>query len=152
MKIIPAMWLLFLLTPLAGCMNSLTGDSYSREEARAVHQVEYATIISMRPVVIEGTKTPIGPAIGGVLGGIGGSSVGGGKGQAAATVVGAAVGAAAGAAAEEAMTRRQGDEYTLQRENGQVISVVQERSPHMQLHVGDRVRILRSNGTVRISN
>ena len=136
---------------LSGCMSSLTGDSYSREDARAIQQVEYATVEGVQPVVIEGTKTPVGAVIGGVMGGLAGQAVGAGLGKTAATVAGAAAGAMAGAGAEEAYTRRQGDEITLRLENGKVISLVQERSPNIQFKVGDRVRILRRNGVIRVA-
>ena len=52
---------------LGGCASSLTGDSYSRDEARAVQTVRMGTIESLRPVKIEGTKTPIGGGAGAVL-------------------------------------------------------------------------------------
>jgi len=142
---------LLVMVSLSGCLSSLSGDTYSRDEARAVHQVEYATIEGLRPVVIEGTKTPIGVILGGAMGGLGGSAVGRGRGQAAATVLGAAVGAAAGAAAEEMGTRKQGDEITLRREDGSVISLVQERSPRITFKIGDRVRMLHSNGIIRVT-
>lgn len=47
---------------LTGCQSSLTGDSYSRDEARRVQTIRMGTIESLRPVKIEGTKTPIGTA------------------------------------------------------------------------------------------
>lgn len=139
------------LLTLSGCMSSLTGDSYSREDARAIQQVEYATVEGVRAVIIEGTKTPVGAVLGGVMGGLGGRAVGGGLGKTAATVAGAAVGAIAGAGMEEAYTRKQGDEITLRRKNGQLISLVQERSPNIRFKVGDRVRILRHNGVIRVA-
>ena len=40
---------------LGGCQSSLTGDTYSRDEARAVQTVRMGTIESLRPVKIEGT-------------------------------------------------------------------------------------------------
>ena len=52
--------LLSVTTGLAGCASNLSGDSYSRSEARRAQQVEYGEIISLRPVQIEGTKTPVG--------------------------------------------------------------------------------------------
>jgi len=53
-----------LTLALGGCASSLTGDTYSRDEARAVQTVRYGTIESLRPVKIEGTKTPIGTGAG----------------------------------------------------------------------------------------
>ncbi|MCG3030162.1 hypothetical protein L7Q76_21510 [Pseudomonas aeruginosa] len=49
---------------LGGCQSSLTGDTYSREEARTVQTVRMGTIQALRPVKIEGTKTPIGSIAG----------------------------------------------------------------------------------------
>ena len=74
---------------LGGCASSLTGDTYSRSEARTVQLVRMGTIESLRPVRIEGTKTPIGSGAGAVVGGIAGSGVGGGRGSAVAAVIGA---------------------------------------------------------------
>lgn len=65
---------------LGGCQSSLTGDTYSREEARTVQTVRMGTIQALRPVKIEGTKTPIGSIAGAGVGGVAGSAVGGGKG------------------------------------------------------------------------
>ncbi|RML87544.1 putative Lipoprotein SlyB, partial [Pseudomonas syringae pv. maculicola] len=46
------------------------------------------TIESLRPVKIEGTKTPIGGVAGAVVGGVGGSAIGGGRGSVVAAVIG----------------------------------------------------------------
>jgi len=92
--------LLSVTTGLAGCASNLSGDSYSRSEARRAQQVEYGEIISLRPVQIEGTKTPVGAGAGAVVGGIGGSTLGGGKGSAIMAVIGAVAGGMAGAAVE----------------------------------------------------
>jgi len=49
---------------LGGCASNLSGDSYSRDEARRVQTVRMGTIESLRPVKIGGTKTPIGRGAG----------------------------------------------------------------------------------------
>lgn len=95
------------LLVLGGCQSRLTGDTYSRDEARAVQTVRMGTIESLRPVQIEGTKTPIGAGAGAVVGGIGGSTLGGGRGSTVLAVVGAVAGGLLGAAAEEGLTRTQ---------------------------------------------
>ena len=66
---------------LSGCMSNLSGDSYSRDEARRVQTVRMGTIDSLRPVKIEGSKTPIGAGAGAVVGGVAGSAIGGGRGD-----------------------------------------------------------------------
>jgi outer membrane lipoprotein SlyB len=143
----------FLVLALAatGCQSTLTGESYSRSEARKVQTVQYGTVEYLRPVQIEGTKTPVGAGAGAAVGGIAGSSVGSGKGAAVASVVGAVAGGVAGAAAEEQVTKRQGVEITVRLNSGQTIAVVQEVAPGVSFRVGDRVRVLTVNGTTRIA-
>lgn len=136
---------------LTGCASNLSGSSYSRADARAVQNVRMGTIESLRPVQIEGTKTPIGAGAGAVIGGIGGSSVGGGRGSAVAAVIGAVAGGMLGAAAEEGLTRTQGVEITVREDDGSLRAYVQEVQPNEIFRVGDRVRILTVNGTSRVA-
>lgn len=137
---------------LSGCASSLSGESYSRSEARTVQQVEYGVVEYLRPVKIEGTKTPIGSGAGAVAGGIAGSSVGGGKGSYVMAVIGAVAGGMAGAAIEEGVTRTQGVEITVKTDSGQSIAIVQALSPNEQFSVGDRVRVIHSGQTARVSH
>ena len=137
---------------LGGCASSLTGDSYSRDEARRVQTVRMGTIESLRPVKIEGTKTPIGAGAGAVVGGIGGSGLGGGRGSAVLAVVGAVAGGLLGAAAEEGLTRTQGVEITVREDDGTMRAYVQEVEPNQVFRVGERVRIMTVNGTSRVTH
>ena len=137
---------------LGGCQSSLTGDTYSRDEARAVQTVRMGTIESLRPVKIEGTKTPIGAGVGAVVGGIGGSGLGGGRGSAVLAVVGAVAGGLLGAAAEEGLTRTQGVEITVREDDGTMRAYVQEVEPNQVFRVGERVRIMTVNGTSRVTH
>ena len=82
-KLLTAAFVALSLT-LGGCVSNLSGDRYSRDEARKVQTVRLGTIEMLRPVKIEGTKTPIGAGAGAVVGGIGGSTIGGGRGAAVA--------------------------------------------------------------------
>jgi outer membrane lipoprotein SlyB len=143
--------LLALLVLAAGCQSTLTGESYSRAEARKQQQIQYGTVEHIRPVVIEGTKTPIGAGAGAAVGGIAGSSVGSGKGAAVASVLGAVAGGVAGAAVEEQATKRQGVEITVRLDDNRLIAVVQQVNPAVSFQVGDRVRVLTLNGTTRIA-
>jgi len=140
-----------LLLMLAGCMSTLTGDSYSRDEARRPQTVQFGMVEYVRPVVIEGTKTGIGAATGAAVGGIGGSTIGGGKGAAVATVLGAVAGGVAGGMVEEGATKKQGLEITVRLDSGQIVAIVQQASPTTTFHVGDRVRVLTLNGETRVA-
>src|SRR6185369_7317117 len=135
---------------LTGCASSLGGDTYSRTEARRVMNVRYAVVDAVRPVKLEGTKTPVGPVAGAAVGGIAGSSVGAGKGSAVAAVIGVVAGGLAGAAIEEGATRKPGVEVTLRMENGSLIAVVQEDDGE-NFQVGERVRVLEDGGTTRVA-
>jgi outer membrane lipoprotein SlyB len=142
--------LVIIAISFTGCASSRSGQVYSRDEARQAQEVEYGIVESVRQVLIEGTKTPIGTAAGGVAGGVLGSTVGGGSGQTIATVAGALVGAAVGAMAEEGITRKQGLEIVVRKNNGRTIVVVQEAD--VIIYAGDNVRIITApNGTTRIS-
>jgi len=135
---------------IAGCASSRSGQVYSRDEARQVQTLENGTVESVKEVMIEGTKTPIGTVAGGVAGGVVGNTVGSGSGRAIATVAGALVGAVAGTMAEEGITRKQGLEIIVRKDSGQTIVVVQEAD--MPIAVGERVRIITAaDGTTRVS-
>lgn len=136
---------------VTGCASGLGGGTYSRGETRRTMVVQYGTVEAVRPVQLEGTKTPIGPGAGAVVGGIAGSGVGGGRGQGIATVLGAVAGGLAGAAVEEGSTRKPGIEVTVRLENGQVLAVVQEDDGAI-FRPGERVRVLRDSGTTRVTH
>jgi outer membrane lipoprotein SlyB len=136
---------------LGGCQSSLTGDSYSRDEARRVQTVRMGTIESLRPVKIEGTKTPIGGG-GAIVGGVAGSAVGGGRGSIVAAVIGAVAGGLAGSAAEEGLTRTQGVEITVREDDGSMRAYVQQVQQNEIFRVGERVRIMTVDGTSRVTH
>lgn len=143
---------LLLSLAVTGCASSLRGDTYSRNEARQVQQVQFGTIEALRPVRIEGTKTPIGPAAGAVVGGIAGSKIGSGRGSQISAVLGAVAGGMLGGAAEEVVTRSDGAEITVRLEqSGRIIAVVQGVGPNEVFMVGDRVRVLTVNGRTRVA-
>ena len=121
---------------LGGCTSNLTGDSYSRDEARTVQTVRMGTIESLRPVKIEGTKTPIG----------------GGRGSIVAAVIGAVAGGLLGSATEEGLTRTQGVEITVREDDGSMSAYVQQVQENEIFRVGERVRIMSVNGTSRVTH
>jgi outer membrane lipoprotein SlyB len=134
---------------LAGCATSKSGDVYSREEALREQAVRLATVESVRPVTIQGTRSGIGAAAGGVVGGVTGTGVGHGKGSTIAGVLGALGGGIAGQAIEEGTTRRGGVEVTVRLQNGELRAIVQEETD--KFVPGQRVRLLTSGGVTRVS-
>lgn len=135
---------------LAACATSNSGGVYSRDEARKVQTIKTGVVESVRPVKLEGTKSPVGTIAGGAIGGIAGSAVGSGKGSAIAAVIGAVAGGLAGSAAEEMATRKDALEITVKVDGGSLIAIVQEADE--QFKAGDRVRIVESGGISRVSH
>ena len=143
--------LAFLSLVLGGCTSNLTGDSYSRDEARSGENVWLGRVGCFRAVRIGGRESVVGSIAGAAVGGIGGSSVGGGKGSYVMAVIGAVAGGLLGAAAEEGLTRTQGVEITVREDDGSLRAYVQEVEPNQVFQVGQRVRILTVNGTSRVT-
>lgn len=142
--------LLGMVIAIGGCASSKSGDTYSRNEARRVQNVQEGTVESTRPIKIEGTKTTIGSGAGTIVGAIAGSSAGQGKGSAVGAVLGAVGGGVAGAAVEEGLTREDGVEITIKLESGRLISVVQTGKEQFQ--PGDKVRVLEVGGQNRVTH
>ena len=141
--------LLLAIAALAGCASGLSGSTYTRDQVREVVDVRMATVESVREVLIEGTKSPIGTTAGAIVGGIGGSNVGGGKGSTVGAVLGSVAGGVAGAAIEEGATRQKATEITVKFDDGRMIAVTQAGDEAFQ--PGDRVRVLTGSGVTRIS-
>lgn len=136
-------------TILVGCATSKSGDVYTRDEALREQNVRLATVESVRPVTIQGTRSGIGAAAGGVTGGVAGSTVGHGKGSSIAGVLGAVGGGVAGQAIEEGATRKPGVEITVRLQNGELRAIVQEETD--KFVAGQKVRLLTLNGVTRVS-
>ena len=150
MKTIIAIATLPLL--LISCaQQSLTGDTYSRNEAGQAQSVQQGRITSIRYVKIEGGTTA-GTILGGVAGGVLGNQIGGGRGNTLATVGGAGLGAVAGSHAQQSMGSRQGLEIQVRIDGGGSLSVTQEANPRESFSVGDRVRVLGNGSRARITH
>ena len=154
MKKSPAIVTVTLLTAalavLGGCASRTGGKDYSRDQTRAVQEVQMGVVDSVREVNIEGTKTPIGAGAGAIVGGVAGSTVGGGRGSIVGATLGAVLGGLGGAATEEAVTRQKGVEITVKLDSGRMIAVTQAADE--EFRAGDRVRILSGGGVTRVSH
>lgn len=130
----------------------MTGDVYQKRDIRQAQSVNTGKITSIRRVKIEGDHGA-GTLVGAVGGGLLGSQLG--KGSAAHTagaVGGALVGGAVGSHVEQSMGTRNGLEITVRLDQGGSISVVQEANPRELFYVGDRVRVLSSGGSTRVTH
>jgi len=112
--------------------------------------VQDATVLSVRPVVVEGNQSGIGAAAGGIAGGVAGSTVGGHREHAVVGVLGAVAGAVVGNAVERMGTREQAVEVLVQLRNGERRAIVQAQG-NEALAPGDAVIIVTTGGKVRVS-
>lgn len=134
---------------MAACATS-SPDVVQRGDAQRMSVVEDATVLSIRPVVVDGSQSGIGGVSGGVVGGIAGSSVGGHREGAIVGVLGAVAGAVIGNAIERNATREEAVEILVQLRNGQRRAIVQAVGSE-RLMVGDPVVIVTTGSKVRVT-
>lgn len=133
---------------LSACATS-SPDVVSRNEAQRLSQVQDATVLSVRPVVIDGSQSGAGAVTGGVVGGVAGASVGGHREAVAVGVLAAVAGAVVGNAVERAGTREEALEILVQLRNGERRSIVQGKGSE-NLQPGEPVILVSSNGKTRV--
>jgi outer membrane lipoprotein SlyB len=115
-----------------------------------VSHVYDATVLSVRPVTIDGSQSGVGAGAGAIVGGIAGSTIGGGSGAAVATVLGAVVGGVAGNAIERDSTRQNGVEIVVQLRNGQRRAVIQGATADAWMP-GDPAIVIVSGSNARVA-
>ncbi|QWA12520.1 glycine zipper 2TM domain-containing protein [Sodalis ligni] len=139
---------------LSGCANNRTssGDTFTAAQARQLHIVTYGTLISVRPVTIQGGsgENVLGTVGGGVIGGMLGNQIGGGSGRRLATAAGAVGGVAAGPAMQTRANAVAGWNWEVRRDDGSTIIVVQALGTS-QFHVGQRVAVATNGSTTTVS-
>jgi outer membrane lipoprotein SlyB len=138
-----------VVSALAAC-STTSPDVIQRGDAQRLSQVQDGTVLSVRPVVVEGTQSGIGAAAGGVTGAVAGSSVGGRREQVVVGVLGAVAGAVVGNAVERMGTRESAVEIVVQLRNGERRAIVQAKG-NETLNPGDAVILVTSGGKTRVS-
>ncbi|MGC4076930.1 MAG: hypothetical protein QM702_07815 [Rubrivivax sp.] len=134
---------------LAAC-STTSPDVIKPGDAQRMSTVIDATVLSTRPVVVEGQQSGIGGVSGGVIGGLAGSSVGGRRESVAVGVLGAVAGAVVGNAAERMGTREDAVEILVQLKSGERRAIVQAKGSET-LQPGDPVIIVTTGGKVRVT-
>ncbi|MDM4766376.1 glycine zipper domain-containing protein [Pelomonas sp. SE-A7] len=135
---------------LLGACSTTNPDVIQRGDAQRMSQVVDATVLSVRPVVVDGSQSGIGGAAGAVTGAIAGSSVGGRREGQVVGVIGAVVGAVVGNAIERSATREDAVEILLQLRNGERRSVVQAKGEE-NFAAGEPVILVTTGGKTRVS-
>ncbi len=145
-------WLLSLVVPLAlvGTLSACNGSSGAVQpgvvntSAAGGYRGENGRVIAIREVPIRSGNTGDGTLIGGGLGAVGGAAIGGATtnsvgGAVVGGLLGAVAGGIAGTAIDQNATRR-GIEVTVQKDNGQRVTIAQPDDGDVQM--GDRVAIV----------
>jgi outer membrane lipoprotein SlyB len=138
-----------LLALIAGCTTT-SPDVVQRGDAQRLSQVQDATVLSIRPVRVDGSQSGIGGAAGGVTGAIAGSSVGGRREGAVVGVLGAVAGAVVGNAIERSATSEDAVEILVQMKNGDRRAIVQAKGSET-LNPGDPVILVTTGGKTRVT-
>ncbi len=113
---------------LSACASS-DSTTYSSQDVGQVIESSRGRVVSSRPVDIASSQqSNIGSATGGIVGGIVGSTIGQGKGQSLATAAGILVGVLGGYLIEQQLRGGQGTEYTVEMDDGRVVTIVQNQS------------------------
>ena len=149
--ILPSCAYLALLMLLASCASQ-TGGSFTSSQARTAQTVTMGTITQLDAAYIDNNVSGLGTLGGAVVGGVAGSTMGGGRGRVLTTLGGAVLGGLLGTGIEKAVNSKDAVDVTVQLDNGQTLSIVQELGAEERTFaVGDRVRVLRGNdGSARV--
>jgi outer membrane lipoprotein SlyB len=140
---------LSFVAALSACTTT-SPDVIQKGDAQRLSQVQDGTVLSVRPVVVDGNQSGIGAAAGGVVGGVAGSTVGGHREGAVVGVLGAVAGAVVGNAVERMSTREEAVEILLQLRNGERRAIVQAKG-NENLVAGDPVILVTTGGKTRVT-
>lgn len=140
---------LFLSLTLSAC-STTSPDVVQRSDAQRLSTVQDATVLSVRPVTVEGKQSGLGSVSGGLVGGVAGASVGGRREGIIVGVLGAVAGAVAGNAIERSATREDAVEILLQMRGGERRAIVQARG-NETLMPGDAVILVMTGGKARVT-
>ena len=138
-----------VVATLAAC-STTSPDVVQRGDAQRMSTVQDATVLSIRPVTVDGSQSGIGGVTGAVAGGVAGSSVGGHREGAVVRVLGAVAGAVIGNAVERSATKEDAVEILVQLRNGERRAIVQAKGTEV-LNPGDPVILVSTGGKTRVT-
>lgn len=139
-----------VLTLALGACSTTSPDVVQRADAQRLSTVMDATVLSVRPVTVDGTQSGVGSVAGGLAGGVAGASVGGRREGIIIGVLGAVAGAVVGNAIERSATREDAVEILLQLRNGERRAIVQARGSET-LQSGDAVILVTTGAKARVT-
>ncbi|MDQ2928687.1 MAG: glycine zipper 2TM domain-containing protein [Caldimonas sp.] len=134
---------------LTACATS-SPDVIRPYETQRMSRVYDATVLSVRPVTVQGSQSGIGAGAGAVAGGVAGSTIGGHRDSIVGGVLGAVVGGVIGNAVERGATQENAVEILVQLRNGERRSVVQAIG-NETWGIGEPVVLVTTGGRTRVT-
>jgi len=138
-----------MVAALAAC-STTSPDTIQRGDAQRLSQVQDATVLSVRPVTVDGSQSGVGGVSGAVVGGVAGSNIGGPRSSAIVGVIGAVAGAVIGNAIERGATREDALEIIVQLRNGERRAIIQAKG-NESFNSGDPVVLVTTGGKTRVT-
>lgn len=139
-----------VLALLSGCTQP-GQNRYGYQDVGRGAAVKFGTVITSREVDITGQNTGVGATAGALGGAIGGSYIGNGGGSLGAALAGALIAGIAGHMTEQAISDHKGVEYVVTEEDGQTVTVVQNKvDGEPVLKKGQRVMVQTGLGYERV--
>lgn len=136
---------------LTGCaVQPHSASVYQGPQTMGEQSVRMGVVESIRNVVIDSGQSGVGTLGGAALGGLAGNTAGKGNGSIAGAIGGAIVGGLIGQQVEKNMSNKPGLEITVKLDNGNLTAITQDADE--QFNVGDRVRLLSSGRTTRVTH
>ncbi|WP_077034591.1 hypothetical protein [Pelomonas sp. KK5] len=135
---------------LSACATS-NPDVVHYRDTQQMGIVQDATVLSIRPVTVDGSQSGAGVVGGAMIGSVAGGGVGGNwRDRQAGSVVGLIAGALIGNAVERSATRQEAYEIVVQLRNGERRSIIQARGEE-SFNAGDPVVLTTTAGRTRVS-
>ena len=135
---------------LLGACATASPDVVSSYGAQRLSSVIDATVLSVRPVTIDGSQSGIGAAAGAMVGDVAGSGVGHRSDSFVGGILGAVVGGVVGNAIERGTTSQTGVEIVVQTRAGEREAVVQALGKET-FAPGDPVMLINTNGHITVT-
>jgi outer membrane lipoprotein SlyB len=138
-----------LVVSLTGCAT-YHPDVIHPYEAQRMSHLSDATVLSVRPVTIDGMQTGVGASVGAIAGGVAAANAASYHNAGWAGLLGAVVGGLFGNAVERSATTQNGVELLLQMRNGERRSIVQANGNEGWM-VGEPVVLVTTGGRTRVT-
>jgi len=138
-----------LVVSLTGCATH-SPDVIHPYEAQRLSYFSDATVLSVRPVTIDGYQSGVGASVGAIAGGVAAANAASYYNSGWAGLAGALVGGLLGNAMERSATQQNAVELLLQMRNGERRSIVQANG-NESWAIGEPVVLVTTGGRTRVT-